>query len=252
VSEAALSVTRIAALLELFERERRPLTSQEIAKHLEIPRSSLGTLLKALVGLRWLAADRRRATYFPGARLARLTGWLQGEALIDDRLRDAVPRLCRQTGETVSISAAGDLDLEVIHVDSQDVGVQLVVQPGRRMPLWTSAVGTAFLATLPDTTVRLMRARAQRRAACGGQGAPPSLAEVLRRVRATRAAQGIAYASAAVVDGVAAVAVGLPADLGPRPMVLSVGGPSERIAASRASIEKALKQALLALAADAR
>jgi IclR family transcriptional regulator, KDG regulon repressor len=252
VSEAALSVARIAALLELFERERRPLTSQEIAQHLEIPRSSLGTLLKALVGLHWLAADRRRATYFPGARLARLTGWLQGEALIDDRLRDTVARLCQQTGETVSLSAVGDLDLEVILVDSQDVGVQLVVQPGRRMPLWTSAVGTAYLATLPDATVRSMHARTERRAARGGQAAPPPLTEVLRRVRATRNAGGMTFASAAVVDGVAAVAIGLPADLGPRPMVLSIGGPSERIAAARAAIETALRRALDALAADPR
>jgi DNA-binding IclR family transcriptional regulator len=245
-------VARIAALLELFERERRPLTSQEIAQHLGIPRSSLGTLLKALVGLRWLAADRRRATYFPGARLARLTGWLQGEALIDDRLRDGVSRLCRLTGETVSLSAVGDLDLEVILVDSQDVGVQLVVQPGRRMPLWTSAVGTAHLASLPDATVRSMHARTQRRAMRGGQGAPPPLAEVLRRVRATRAAGGVAFASAAVVDGVAAVAIGLPAELGPRPLVLSVGGPSERIAAARAPIEQALNEALVALVAEPR
>jgi DNA-binding IclR family transcriptional regulator len=252
VSEAALSVARIAALLELFERERRPLTSQEIAQYLDIPRSSLGTLLKALVGLRWLAADRRRATYFPGARLARLTGWLQGEALIDGRLRDGVLRLCQQTGETVSLSAVGDLDLEVILVDSQDVGVQLVVQPGRRMPLWTSAVGTAHLATLPDATVRSMHARARRRAGRGGEGDPPALTEVLRRVRATRDSGGITFASAAVVDGVAAVAVGLPADLGPRPMVLSIGGPSKRIVAARAAIEQALKQALDTLAAEPR
>lgn len=129
MSEAALSVGRIAALLELFERERRSLTNQEIVQHLDIPRSSLGTFLKALV---------------------------------DGRLRDGVLRLCQQTGETVSLSAVGDLDLdldlEVILVDSQDVGVQLVVQPGRRMPLWTSAVGTACLATLTDATVRSMRA----------------------------------------------------------------------------------------------
>ncbi len=252
MSDTALSVARIAALLELFEHERRPLSSQEIARHLDIPRSSLGTLLKALVGRHWLSADRRRATYFPGARLARLTGWLQGGALIDDRLRDAVSHLCRQTGETISLSAMGDLDLEVIHVDSQEVGVQLVVQPGRRMPLWTSAVGTAFLATLPDPTVRSLHARSGRRAARDGHGALPPLTAVLRRLRTTRAAGGVSYASAAVIDGVSAVAVGLPDEIGPRPMVLSVGGPSERIATARDSIEAALRATLAALAAGAR
>jgi DNA-binding IclR family transcriptional regulator len=247
MSEAARSVARIAALLELFEHERRPLTSQEIGAHLGIPRSSLGTLLKALVGLRWLAADRRRATYFPGARLARLTGWLQGEALLDDRLRDAVERLHQATGETVSVSAISDLEIEVVHVSSGEVGVQLVVQPGRRMPLWQSAVGIACLARLPDSTLRSMHRRAQRRATLGGP-MPPSISEVLRRVRAVRDAGGIAFADGAVVPGVAALAFGLPEDVGLRPLVLSVGGPADRVIAERSAIEAALRAEAAALA----
>ncbi|MCU0760537.1 MAG: helix-turn-helix domain-containing protein [Steroidobacteraceae bacterium] len=248
--ETARSVARIAALLELFERERRPLTSQEIGGHLAIPRSSLGTLLKSLVGLRWLAADRRRATYFPGARLARLTGWLQGEALLEDPLRDAVERLHQATGETVSVSAISDLEIEVLHVGSGDTGVQLVVQPGRRMPLWQSAVGIACLAPLPDSTVRSMHRRAERRAALGGP-APPPLAGVLRRVRAVRDAGGIAFADGAVVPGVAALAFGLPEQVGLRPLVLSVGGPAERVLAERMSIEAALRREAEALCGPA-
>lgn len=244
MTDTARSVARIAALLELFERERRPLSSQEIAAELAIPRSSLGTLLKSLVGLRWLAVDRRRATYFPAARLARVTGWLQGESVLDDRLRDAVERLRQDTGETASLSAVSDLDIEVIHVSSQDVGIQLVVHPGRRMPLWTSGVGIAYLATLPDATIRSMYARAQRRATA--HGALPPLAQVLRQVRAARKA-GRSFADGAVVPDVAAIAVGLPDDVGPRPMVVSVGGPSARMLAARPAIERALRDFLAAL-----
>jgi DNA-binding IclR family transcriptional regulator len=248
MSQASLSVCRIAALLELFERERRPLSSQEIASDLGIPRSSLGTLLKALVGLRWLTIDRRRATYFPAARLARVTGWLQGEAVLDERLREAVERLRQHTGETASISAVSDLEVEVIYVSSQDVGIQLVVHPGRRLPIWNSGVGTAHLATLPDATIRTMHARARRRA--GGGGGLSALDVVLSRVRAARAA-GVAFANAAVVPGVAAMAIGLPEDLGPRPLVLSVGGPSARVIASQPQITRELKACVASLQAPA-
>jgi DNA-binding IclR family transcriptional regulator len=247
--EASLSVCRIAAVLELFERERRPLSSREIATNLGIPRSSLGTLLKALVGLRWLTIDRRRATYFPGARLARVTGWLQGEAVLDEPLREAVERLRQRTGETASISAVSDLEVEVMHVSSQDVGIQLVVHPGRRMPIWHSGVGTAHLATLADATIRAMHARARRRAA--GSGDLSALDSVLSRVRAARAA-GVAFADAAVVPGVAAMAIGLPEDIGPRPLVLSVGGPSARVIAAQAAITRELKACVASLGAPVK
>jgi len=162
MSEAARAVSRLAAILDLFERERRPLTSRDIAVALAIPRSSLGTLLKAMVELHWLAADRRRATYFPAARLARLGGWLLGTVVIDERVRELVHRLHEETGETISVSAISDLEIEVIHVSSQDVGIQLVVHPGRRISLWRSSVGTAHLATLPDATIRSMHGRSAR------------------------------------------------------------------------------------------
>ncbi len=243
MTEAARAVSRLAAILDLFERERRPLTSRDIGSALGIPRSSLGALLKAMVELHWLAADRRRATYFPAARLARLGGWLLGTVVIDERVRELVDRLHQETGETISVSAISDLEVEVIHVSSQDVGIQLVVHPGRRMSLWRSSVGMAHLATLPDATIRSMHGRAARRA--DARELPP-LPELLSWVRATRAT-GMSFANAAVVPDVAAVAVALPEESGPRPMILSVGGPSERIVMRRGAIEAALRDGLASL-----
>lgn len=54
-------------------------------------------------------------------------------------------------------------------------------------------------------------------------------------------------ANAAVVPDVAAVAVALPEESGPRPMILSVGGPSERIVMQRDAIEAALREGLASL-----
>lgn len=232
---AARSVARIAALLELFEHERRPLSSTDIAQRLDIPRSSAGTLLKALVQLGWLTIDRRRATYFPGARLARLTGWLLSESLLDERVVRALDGLRARTGETVTISCANDLEMEILHARGPTTGIHLVVEEGQRISTWGSAIGTAYLTTLPDSTIRAMH---RRRAHDTGGG--PSLPDVLAMVRQARRV-GHAYVDSFVVAGVAAIAAPLPADLGPRPLIACVGGPVERVKQQAGPIATALK-----------
>lgn len=237
MSEAARSISRIAALLELFERERRPLSSTEIGESLSVPRSSVGTLLKALVQLGWLTIDRRRSTYFPGARLARLTGWLLSEALLDDRVLQALDTLRANTIETVTISCANDLELEILHARGPTSGIHLVVQEGQRIALWGSAIGTAFLTTLADTTIRSMYRRSENE--------PPvrrpviALAAVLAMVRRARR-DGYACVDSFVVPGVTAISAPLPDRIGPRPLIVSIGGPSERVNASRDAIAAAL------------
>ncbi|MCC7083319.1 MAG: IclR family transcriptional regulator [Burkholderiales bacterium] len=239
MSDAARSVVRIAALLELFERERRPLSSTEIGESLDVPRSSTGTLLKALVQLGWLTIDRRRATYFPGARLARLTGWLLSESLLDDRVLRALEAMCASTGETVTISCANDLEVEILHVRGPTSGIHLVVEEGQRIPLWGSAIGTAYLTTLADTTIRSMYRRNQHDAR--GRRTSVSLAEVLKTVRRARR-DGYAFVDSFVVPGVAAISAPLPDEIGPRPLIASVGGPADRLRTRTDAIVAALQR----------
>jgi|688.fasta_scaffold48595_5 DNA-binding IclR family transcriptional regulator len=242
----ARSVVRIAALFELFEREQRPLSSQEIATNLGIPRSSLGSLLKALCELGWLSIDRRRASYLPGAQLAKVTAWLQGAAVLDDRLRDAAEHLRLVTGETASVMCLADLELEVVHVSSEDLGIQLVVQPGTRIPLWGTSAGTACLATLADTTIRSMHGRALRKA--GPSARLPALSSVLSLVRQARE-EGVFFADSAAAPGVAAIATAAPEHLCILPTVISIGGPSERISAKQGALRQALHDCIGSLRA---
>lgn len=244
MSDASRSVARIAALFELFERERRPLSSTEIGESLDIPRSSTGTLLKALVQLGWLSIDRRRATYFPGARLARLTGWLLSELLLDDRVLRALELLCVSTGETVTISCANDLEVEILHAHGPTSGIHLVVEEGQRIPLWGSAIGTAYLTTLPDSTIRSMYRRSEH----GPPGRRPAvpLTEVLATVRRARR-DGYAFIDSFVVPGVAAMSAALPGEIGPRPLIASVGGPAERLHTHVNAIAAALGKFITAI-----
>jgi DNA-binding IclR family transcriptional regulator len=236
MSDLTLSLQRLAALLELYARERRPLSSAAVGSALAAPRSSVAALLKALVQMGWLAHDRREATYLPTARFAKLGEWVLRDALVSPALVEAVQELQVATGETVSLSAPADLDLEVLHVTGPDVGIRLVIQVGSKLALWGTAIGTAYLATIADPTIRSMYRRSE------ASGATPriSLASALAAVRRSRENGGIAFAESAVVPEVAAVSASLPDGLGWRRLVVSIGGPIPRMRARRAFIEDEL------------
>lgn len=236
MSDLTLSLQRLEGLLDHFARERRPLSSAEICGALEAPRSSVAALLKALVQMGWLANDRRAATYLPTAKFATLGSWVLDEALLSPELIEAVHVLQMETGETVSLSAPADLGLEVLHVVGPDSGIRLVIQVGVRLALWGTAIGTAYLATIADPTIRSMYRRTE------ATDSPPkvSLRTALLGIRRARDNDGIAFAESAVVPDVAAISRALPATMAPRTLVVSIGGPISRVRARRAEIEETL------------
>jgi DNA-binding IclR family transcriptional regulator len=234
MSDLTLSLQRLGVLLELFARERRPLPSAAVCAALAAPRSSVAALLKALVQMGWLAHDRRAATYLPTAKFATLGAWVLDAALMPPALLEAIQQLQVSTGETVSLSAPADLGLEVLHVIGPDVGIRLVIQVGGRLALWGTAIGTAYLTTVAERTIRSMYRRTE------ASGTPPriSLRSALLAVRRAKENGGMAFVESAVVPDVAAVSAPLPQGIAPRTLVVSVGGPVNRMRARRAFIEE--------------
>lgn len=247
MSELTLSLQRLSALLELFAREQRPLSSATICAALDAPRSSVAALLKALSQLGWLAHDRRAATYLPTAKFSTLGAWVLEGSLLPPELLAALQELQAATGETVSLSTPADLALEVAHVIGPDVGIRLVIRVGVRIALWGAAIGTAYLTTLADPTIRSM----YRRSEVGSDPPRVALRTVMGAVRRARDNGGIAFAESAVVPDVAAVSAPLPEGLAPRTLIVSVGGPASRVRANRAFVEQELRAWLTRVARSA-
>jgi DNA-binding IclR family transcriptional regulator len=264
---ATATLRRLTELFDLFERERVPLSSQQIAAALATPRSTVGSLLKSLTDLGWLSLDRRAATYFPTARVAHWASWLLDGRWLDPRLLAAARSLQQRTGETVSISAPTDLTAEVVFVAAQTGGIRLVIEVGQKLSVVHSAIGWAHCSTLPEATIRSLAHRAmhleqeagpQRRKSTRGvrnarRGSPAlrsdaaAARELLQHARAARRL-GYAHADGAVIPDVAAWAAPLPRGISLRPLVLSVGGPSERISRQGPAIARALLDTVEALA----
>ncbi|MDA5194423.1 IclR family transcriptional regulator [Govanella unica] len=225
-SDMSRSVRRLIRLYELFEVERRPLTSIEIMAALDAPRSSVANLLKALAELNMLTADRKTATYFPSARFAQLGSWILNTWLPSQEFLDMMNSLRDTTVETVVLSTPTDIEMEVVHAVGGLGHIALVVQPGQRFPLWASAVGSAYLATQPSSLVTALTKRVVTRGLVKMDD--PYLTNLAEDVRRSRD-QGFAVAYGSIVPDVGVVAMAVPAQLAPRPLVISVGGPADRI-----------------------
>jgi len=223
----------LVGILALFAERHRALSSGEIAAALDAPRSSTAALLKTLVDAAVLSLDRRTATYFPGARLIDIAARLSGIFVADDQVLDFAASLQRATDETVILVTPADLAVEIVHVAPGSRRIALVAERGQRFTLWGSAVGSAYLARLPDSTIRSMHQRGVR----GPEGTRPAkdFPAILEQVHEVRRL-GYAYVRHTVEPGVSAIAAALPEWAGPKPLVVSVGGPEDRIAAQKPAI----------------
>ena len=239
------SVARMVAVLEAFERERRPLTSAELIVLLEAPRSSVAALLRAMVDLSVLSLDRRSATYLPTAHFARLAAWLDEAIVREPRVLEMLKTVQEACSETVTLSAPTDLCMEILRVERGNLVISFIAEPGQQITFWGSAIGTAYLSTLATPALASLYERSRRH---GGALAPThSLEEIRRQIEQARE-NGCARAFGAVFADAGAIATPLPPTVGIRRCVLTVAGPAERLRAKEAMICSLLLQEAAACA----
>jgi len=73
------SVARVLEVLELFTRQREPMSGIQICRSLDYPKSSANAILKSLVELGYLALNPDNLKYFPSFRVTYLGDWIPGQ-----------------------------------------------------------------------------------------------------------------------------------------------------------------------------
>jgi DNA-binding IclR family transcriptional regulator len=227
----------LVKVLELFEREKRPLSSSDIGAGIGAPRSSTAALLRSMVDMAILGLDRATSSYLPTPRFGRLAAWMNDKAMVEPVVLDAVKRILATTFETVTLTVPVGLWADIILVERGTLPISFGVDPGQKVKLWGSAVGTAYLTTIPQPSIAALYER--------GQQAPEPmrpqehLASVLRRVAQARR-KGYATAQGGFVSEASAISVPLPSELTMRRTILTVAGPNQRMRAKHDLIAKTL------------
>jgi IclR family transcriptional regulator, acetate operon repressor len=144
------SAMRTVALLDFFARQGGMYSLTAIQQELGYPKSSLYALLRTLVQLGWVETDPTGTLYRIGMR-ALLVGasYIEGDPVVG-MAHETLEWLAEATGETVHLGRLDDADVVDLSSRPARHNLRPVVRVGRRMPVYSTALGKALLADRPD------------------------------------------------------------------------------------------------------
>ena len=231
------SIKRSFEVFELFDVKRTPMSATDIARSLGTPLSSTLDLLKSISAMGYITYDSRARTYFPSLRISLLGSWIQTSLLGDVALIPMLDEIQAATSETVAISAINDLEMQYLWVARSRQAISLNIEEGQVMPILTTSIGQALIARWTTAEVKAFVKRFRRWRP--GQ-APLDEAEALA-VAATVHERGYAVVYDQATVGVGSIALAIPLAYD-RNLVISVGGPAERIRNNEADIAAVIRQ----------
>jgi DNA-binding IclR family transcriptional regulator len=188
-------------MLQLFDRERRRLTSAEMARMLQIPRSTAFRLAQTLELLGFLERDDDR--YRIGAAVLRLGFEYIASLEVADLARPLVERLCEETGLSAQLVIRDGRDVVVVLKASSSSTFASNVTVGTRLPAHATILGRMLLSDTDDATLRALYPGSTLPQA--GPKAPRTLAELKHLLREDRA-RGYAVSESFFEQGISAVA----------------------------------------------
>ncbi len=238
------SATRALDVLEYFGVMRRPLRAIEIARRFELHPSTVNQLLKTMVDSAHLTFDAASKTYLPSPRLTRFSRWMMENFGSDERLRGIVLHLQAKSGEIVTLTTPNDRFMQVIDLAGDDFATDGHdgAERGLRVSMFGSAIGAAYLATLPATEVRRLADRARIAAA-----QHDALLARLAQIRQDGFAEGPSGDGAFL-----SIAAALPENSLGVPLVLGVAGQAARMREKMPYLSELLRSSVESLTAIMR
>ena len=150
------SLTSGIDILQCFSSERPELRVSDVARRLDMPKSTVTRLLKEMLHHGLVEQDRKTRTYRPGPLAFRLGTLYQAHLQILDLVEAAVEELVAEFGLTGYIGVLDGTDVVILRVRQGSYPVRFVLEPGYRVPAFTTAIGKALLARMDDATVTEM------------------------------------------------------------------------------------------------
>ena len=232
------SARRVFEVLELFDRERTPLSLKAVCAALRYAPSSGAALLKSLVALGYLDYDRATRSYFPTMRIAFLGSWVEEALFGGGAILTLMKRLHAATSETVMLAAQSDLSAQYIHSVHGAKPLQAAVPPGTLRPLANSGMGWLLLSRQPEPAIERLCRRIDI-----AQGRRVDRIALKRNIAAVRA-DGYVFSRHTVRRGTGIIAMLLPQAPFGRTFAIGVAGQVAALEKKQALILASLRRGI--------
>ncbi len=230
------SAERCMVLVEMLAGHPRGMSLTALAAALEQPQSAVHRLLGVLSQLGYVRQDEDSGRYVPTLVIAALGLRLLSALDIPSVCQPTLERLAARTGELVRLSAVeGGRLLWIAKAQGSRSSLRYDPITGHDVPLHATAMGKAWLSTLPeDEAVRLVAERGF----AGPLTGPNAIGDeqALRTELKVTAARGYGLVSEEAEAGVSAIGAvvrdGMQGDA-PPVAALSIAGPTYRLSRER-------------------
>lgn len=228
-------IARAADVLRALEGKDQGLSLGQLAKQLDLPKSTIQRIVAALDTENFVIAATPQAGVRLGPALLRIARSVRSGLV--DIARPCLEELAEKTGETVDLAVLkGSQALFVDHIEGQQ-RLRAVSDIGVSFPLYCSANGKAMLAALSDLALEKMKKKLQvTKYTPNSPASWKQLEAEIEKIRKT----GIAYDLDEHTPGISAVGTSF---VGPEGEIaaISVPTPSLRFNDTRRQLEAALR-----------
>lgn len=245
------SVQKALAILETFGGEQRARSLAELAAGVGMTTSSAQRCTHTLVRLGFLRRDAhaRRWVLTPRA-LSLAHAYLAGHELLEQATTHLID-LNQASGESVSMSEPDGTDMVFIARFPALKRFYIHMPVGRRLPMYCTASGRAYLAALPVASARRLLSRSELRPLT-----PATLTDarqIWKRIEAAREA-GYAWSDQESYRGDVTIAAAVLGEAGQPLAAINISAPTSRftLAELRAKLSPVLLQTARAASRGAR
>lgn len=148
------SSERVFAILEMFERERRPLSLKELSEYCGIPTSTCHALVHALLNRSYLYQTGQRKDLYPTRKLYDIGATILAHDPILQRLLPAMEELRETTQETVILGKRQKDNIIYLEVLESPQTIRYSARVGDTKPLHSTCIGKTILSTWKPAEVR--------------------------------------------------------------------------------------------------
>jgi IclR family pca regulon transcriptional regulator len=219
------SVEKALAILETFGGERRALSLAELAAAVGMTTSSAQRCTHTLLRLGFLRRDPRARRWVLTPRALSLAhAYLSGHALLEQATTHLID-LNQASGESVSLSEPDGADMVFIARFPSLKRFYIHMPVGRRLPMYCTASGRAYLAALPAAAAQRVVRGSQLRALT-----PLTLTDtkqILKRIQAAREA-GYAWSDQECYRGDVTIAAAVLGEDGQPLAAVNISAPTSR------------------------
>ena len=160
----ARSSERVFAILEMFVRERRPLSLTELSEYCRIPTSTCHTLVHTLINRSYLYQTGNRKELYPTRKLYDMGVTILAHDPVLQRLTPLMELLRDKTEETVILGKLQKDHIIYLGVLESPQTIRYSASVGDTKPLHSTCIGKSILSTMkPDQVRRVLGKQPQKK-----------------------------------------------------------------------------------------